>query len=147
MGFAAWILLKVWTVWIFRAGGWVYSIGCSEVSLSGVFPLDASSRLPFPVMTSKNVSRHCQTSFRGKKIITVENPYPGSLDMTSYSWLTSPGLCTEKKKLIEVVNPSPEAFLPRVHHLEGGYARIFLTCLFQVYDILNLICGAETEKW
>lgn len=43
------------------------SIGCSKVSLSGLFPLDASSHLPFSVMTSKNVFRHCQMSFGGKK--------------------------------------------------------------------------------
>lgn len=107
-GFAAWIPPIVWAVWIFTAGDWVYSIGCSEVSLSGLFPLD----LPFPVMTFKNVPRHCQTSFRGKKIITVKNLYLGSLDMTSYCWLTSFGLCTKPKKLIEVVSPSPEVFLP-----------------------------------
>lgn len=66
-GFWAWILLTIWSVWIFITGGWLYSTGCSEMSLSALFQLGASSLLLFPVKISKNVSRHCEMPFGGEK--------------------------------------------------------------------------------
>ena len=46
-------------------------------NIPGLYPLDASSSPPSPVMTTQNVSRHCQVSIpRRAELSPIENHWP-----------------------------------------------------------------------
>lgn len=47
-------------------------------SIPGQCPLDAGSSRPAPVVTTRNISRHCRTSAEGRAPTSLSGRFPGS---------------------------------------------------------------------